>query len=91
VALYRLCDSFWNTHLFMLYIMNLSFENIDKPSSKKWKMMADYLLYTGLPAINIFFVAVQPVSIEFSLWGAAVSNLLIMLFKGTTKFTAEES
>ena len=69
----------------------LKLSNLEKPSNKKWKMIADYLLYTGLPAINIFFVAVQPVSIEFSLWGAAVSNLLIMLFKGTTKFTAEES
>lgn len=69
--------------------MNLSVQNLSKPSNKKWKLVADYLLYTGLPAINVFFLAVQPVSIKFSLWGASISNLLIMLFKGATKFTAE--
>ena len=69
--------------------MQLSIDNLNKPSSRKWKRIADYLLYTGLPAVNIFFLAVQPVSTEFSLWGAAISNLLIMLFKGASKFTAE--
>jgi hypothetical protein len=68
----------------------LKLENLEKPSNKKWKKVADYLLYTGLPAINVFFLAVQPVSTEFSLWGAAISNLLIMLFKGATKFTTDE-
>jgi len=70
--------------------MNLSIANLNKPTSKKWKRIADYLLYTGLPAINVFFLAVQPISAEFSLWGAAISNLFIMLFKGATKFTTEE-
>ena len=70
--------------------MNLSVSNLDKPSNKKWKLIADYLLYTGLPAINVFFLAVQPVSVEFSLWGAAISNCLIMLFKGASKFSVEE-
>lgn len=70
--------------------MNLALENIDKPSNKKWKRVADYLLYTALPSINIFFLAVQPISVEFSLWGAAISNLIIALFKGVTKFTSDE-
>ena len=69
----------------------LKLSNLDKPSHKGWKRVADYLLYTGLPAVNIFFLAVQPVSAEFSLWGASIANLLIMLFKGTTKFTADET
>jgi len=81
--------SYCSSYLFMRKIMTLSFKNLDKPSSRKWKMIADYLLYTGLPAINVFFLAVQPVSVEFSLWGAAISNLIIALFKGATKFTAE--
>jgi hypothetical protein len=68
----------------------LSLSNINKPSNKKWKKVADYLLYTGLPAINAFFVAVQPVSPEFTIWAIAGSNLLIALFKGMTKLTAEE-
>ena len=68
----------------------LKLENLNKPSSKKWKMIADYLLYTGLPAINIFFVAIQPVSPIFTIWAIASTNLLIMLFKGGTKFTKED-
>lgn len=70
--------------------MNLSVKNINKPSNKKLKLIADYLLFTFLPAINIFFVTLQPVSEKFSLWGIAISNLLITLFKGLTKLTAEE-
>jgi len=68
-----------------------SLNNIQKPSNKKWKMVADYLLYTGLPAINIFFVTLQPISPTFTIWGIAISNLLIALFKGATKLTAEET
>jgi hypothetical protein len=69
--------------------MQLSIDNLQKPSDKKWKKVADYLLYTGLPALNIFFVAIQPVSPEFTLWAIAGSNLLITLFKGMSKFSAE--
>jgi hypothetical protein len=67
----------------------LKFSNLKKPSNKRWKAIADYLLFTGLPALNIFFVAIQPVSPEFTIWAIAGSNLLIALFKGATKFTAE--
>ncbi len=70
--------------------MNLKLSNLDKPSNKKWKRIADYLLYTGLPALNVFFVAIQPVSPEFTLWAIASTNLLITLFKGMTKFTTDE-
>lgn len=66
-------------------------KNLKKPDNKKWKNIADYLLYVGLPAINIFFLALQPVSPTFSLWGAALSNLTISLFKGATKFTVNET
>jgi hypothetical protein len=69
--------------------MNLAVKNLDKPSDKKWKKIADYLLFIMLPAMNTFFVAIQPVSPEFTIWAIAGSNLLIALFKGMTKFTAE--
>ena len=69
--------------------MGFNFKNLDKPSNKTWKRIADYLLFTCLPAINVFFVAVQPVSPTFSLWAIAITTLLISLFKGLTKFTAE--
>ena len=72
-------------------INKFKLSNLDKPSNKKWKKVADYLLFTALPAINIFFVTLQPVSLEFSLWGVAISSLLISLFKGVTKLTADEN
>ena len=72
-------------------INKFKLSNLDKPSNKKWKKVADYLLFTALPAINIFFVTLQPVSLEFSLWGIAISTLLISLFKGVTKLTADET
>ncbi len=71
-------------------IMMLRYENLKKPSNKKWKKIADYLLYVTLPAINIFFITVEPVSPEFSLWGNAISTFIITSFKGLTKFTSEQ-
>ena len=76
----------------MPYTMELKLSNLDKPSDKKWKKIANYLLFTALPTLNIFFVAIavsKYVSPEFSLWSVAICNVLIALFKGTTKFTAE--
>ena len=72
--------------------MELKYENLKKPSEKKWKKIADYLLYSALPAINIFFIAMQATGafdIKLSFYGVAGTNLLIALFKGLTKFTAE--
>lgn len=66
---------------------SFSLQNVNKPSNKKLKLIADYLLYVFLPAINTFFIAVQPINEKFSLWGIAISNLLITLFKGLTKLT----
>ncbi len=71
----------------------LALNNLNKPSNKKWKRVADYLLYTALPSINVFFIAMQATGvfdIKISFWGVAGSNLLIALFKGVTKFTVEE-
>ena len=73
--------------------MELKLENLNKPSNKKWKLIADYLLYTVLPTLNVFFIAMQATgvfSVKLCFWGVAGTNLLIALFKGATKFTAEE-
>jgi hypothetical protein len=64
-------------------------DKLSQPEDKRWKKIADYLLYAALPAINIFFLALQPVGKEFTIWGIAISGLLISLFKGLTKFTTE--
>lgn len=70
---------------------SFSVQNINKPSNKKLKLISNYLLYVFLPAINTFFITIQPVSEKFSLWGIAISNLLIALFKGLTKLTIDEN
>lgn len=70
--------------------MKLSVENLKKPSHKKWKRIADYLLYTGLPAAVVFFTTIQPVSEKFSLYGIGLCTLFITLFKGASKFSSDE-
>jgi hypothetical protein len=62
--------------------MDLKYSNRKKPDNKKWKKVADYFLYTGLPTISVALVALQPVNPEFSLWA--------VVFKGLTKFTTDE-
>jgi hypothetical protein len=69
--------------------MNLSIDNLGKKDNARWKKIADYLLYTGLPALNVALASIQPVSPEFTIYAMAISNLLIALFKGATKFTTE--
>jgi hypothetical protein len=68
------------------------YENLQKPTHPTWKKVANYLLYVLLPALNIFFVAMQATGvfdIKLSFYGVAGTNLLIALFKGATKFTTE--
>lgn len=72
--------------------MELKLKNLKKPSDKYWKKIADYLLYSVLPGLNVFFVAMAATnafSIKLCFYGVAGTNLLITLFKGITKFTAE--
>jgi len=72
--------------------MELKLENLKKPSDKKWKLIADYLLYGLLLPLNTFFIAMAATGIfdiKLCFWGTAGTNLLIGIFKGLTKFTAE--
>lgn len=70
--------------------MQLKYTNRKKPDNKKWKKIADYFLYTGLPSISVALVALQPINLKFSLYAVAAINIIIVVFKGLTKFTAEE-
>lgn len=72
--------------------MQLSIDNLTKPSEKKWKRLADWLLFTVLPSLNVMFLYIESkdvVSPEFAMWGVAITSFLIPCFKGLTKFTAE--
>ncbi len=70
--------------------MELKFSNLNKPSNKKWKKVADYFLYT----LPLYSVAIAITSEK--LWGPEIAlyittgiNVLIVTLKGLTKFTAE--
>jgi hypothetical protein len=71
--------------------MELSISNLNKPSNKAWKKVADYLLYT-LP----LYSSAIAIGAD-NLWNAKVAlvitvviNVLIVTLKGLTKFTAED-
>ena len=74
--------------------MKLALENLKSPDNKLWKKIANYLLYVGLPAVNVFFVAMQATgafNVKLCFWGVAGSTLIITLFKGASKFSVDET
>jgi len=70
--------------------MQLKYSNIDKPSNKKWKKVADYFLYT-LPLYSVAIAVTSDL-----MWGPEIAlyittgiNVIIVTLKGLTKFTSE--
>jgi predicted phosphoadenosine phosphosulfate sulfurtransferase len=68
--------------------MNLSVDNLQKPSNKKWKAIADFFLYS-LP-LYLGAVMALPVSEEIKLWVTFGITILTVTLKGLTKFTSED-
>jgi predicted phosphoadenosine phosphosulfate sulfurtransferase len=66
----------------------LSINNLNKPSSKKWKAVADFFLYS-LPLYMTAIMAV-PISEDLKLWLNFGITLVIVSLKGISKFTAED-
>lgn len=64
-------------------------ENLNKPSNKKWKMIADILLYT-LPLYSGAIAVLADSSPKFALWANFTISMIVITLKGLTKFTAEE-
>ncbi len=69
--------------------MELKLENLSKPSNKKWKAVADFLLYT-LPLYLGAIMAI-PFTDEIKLWINFGISIAIVTLKGLTKFTSNES
>ena len=69
--------------------MELKYSNINRPSNKKFKKIADTLLYC-LPLYTPILAGLEPVSPEFTLWAITIINVTVVTLKGITKFTAEE-
>lgn len=68
--------------------MNLSFSNLDKPSNKLFKKIADFLLYT-LP-LYLGAILALPIDEKLKLWINAIATILVVTIKGISKFSAED-
>jgi hypothetical protein len=69
--------------------MKLSVENLDKPSNKKFKLIADIALYT-LPLYSGAIAVLASSAPVFALWTNFIISLVVITLKAVTKFTAEE-
>lgn len=69
--------------------MQLKVENLNKPSSKKWKAIADFFLYT-LPFYSGAVIAL-PISETAKLWITFGATILTVTLKGLSKFTSEDT
>jgi hypothetical protein len=68
--------------------MKLSIDNLQRPSNKKWKAIADFLLYS-LPLYLVAIMSV-PVDEKIKLWLNFGFTIIIVTLKGLSKFTSEE-
>ena len=69
--------------------MELRLENLDKPSNKKFKRIADILLYT-LPLYQGAIMAL-PISDTAKMWIGFSATMITITLKGLTKFTTDET
>lgn len=68
--------------------MNISIDNLKKPSHKKWKMVADFFLYT-LP-LYLGAIMALPIAEELKMWLNFGISIAVITLKGFSKFTSEE-
>jgi predicted phosphoadenosine phosphosulfate sulfurtransferase len=67
----------------------LKYENLSKPSNKKWKAVADFFLFT-LP-LYLSAILALPIKESTKLWLNFGITMLTITFKAVSKFTSEES
>jgi len=71
--------------------MELKLSNLDKPSNKKWKRIADYFIYTlPLYSTAVAIAADQLWSAKTALIITIIINVVVISLKGLTKFTSED-
>jgi len=69
--------------------MNLSFDNLNRPSNKQWKRIADFFLYS-MP-LYLGAILALPLSEELKVWLNFGITIIIISLKGLTKLTSEEN
>jgi hypothetical protein len=68
--------------------MQLSIDNLSKPSNKRWKTVADIILYT-LP-LYLGAIMALPISDAWKMWINFGVTIVTVTIKGVSKFTSEE-
>lgn len=68
--------------------MNLSIDNLNKPSNKRFKAVADFFLYS-LP-LYLGVILALPISEDLKLWINAGVTFVIVTLKGLSKFSGED-
>jgi predicted phosphoadenosine phosphosulfate sulfurtransferase len=68
--------------------MALSIDNLSKPSSKKWKTVADIFLYT-MP-LYLTTIMALPIKEDLKLWINFGITMLTITLKAVSKFTSED-
>jgi hypothetical protein len=66
---------------------NLSVDNFNKPSNKKWKLVGDILVYALIPELGI--ILSLPISPVIKLWISVTIAELSLVSKLITKFTLD--
>lgn len=68
--------------------MELKTSNWNKPSNKKWKLLADVMLYSLIGQLPI--LAALPIDETLKIWIGFGLAELILIFKVISKFTQDE-
>lgn len=66
----------------------LSVKNLNRPSNKRWKAIADFFLFT-MP-LYLGAVLALPLTEEMKMWINFGVTVLIISLKGVSKFTQED-
>jgi predicted phosphoadenosine phosphosulfate sulfurtransferase len=64
----------------------IKFSNLNKPSNKKWKAIADFFLYS-LP-LYLTAIMASPINENVKLWATFGISIVVVTLKGFSKFTA---
>ena len=69
--------------------MKLSVQNLKKPSHKKFKMYADYILYSVIPSLTsaVLLMPISDVAQKWAIYGLVIIGIGL---KGLSKFSSED-
>ena len=69
--------------------MTFRYSNLDRPSNRRFKEVADFLLYT-MP-LYLGIILTLPIGPNSKMWINTSFSVVIVTLKGLTKFTSDET